>query len=345
MLSLSKTGFGIRLPVAGPLANMANLLKVAKMSEEMHYDIIWVSDHIMWTSKMINHIGTGSLEAVKQDQDPDVFESITTLSYLAGVVKQIKLGLAVLVPVPRHPVVLAKQLANLDILSHGRLRLGIGIGSKGTSAESFAAFKMPFNQRGKMVDEYIISLKEIWTKKVSSFSGNFVNFENVEVYPKPQQKPYPKILTGGFSTAAIRRAAKLGDGWLPGFLTPDQVRDGLGKIKDIRKSLGLTSEGFHVSMSAFTSISDDAKDAEKIASKTITSRLASMGKEKLSVAPSFEEAKKLCLFGNPHEITDRIGQYVDAGVDDFELHLICHNMESFVEMMELYATEVIPSFK
>ena len=294
---------------------------------------------------MIHHIGTGSLEAVRQDQAPDVFESITSLSYLAGVVKRVKLGLAVLVPPPRHPVVLAKQLANLDVLSQGRLVLGVGIGSKGTSAEPFAAFKMPFEHRGTMVDEYIAALREIWTKKVSSFAGKFVNFENVEVYPKPLQKPCPKILTGGFSAAAIRRAARMGDGWLPGFLSPGQVRDGLGKIRDGRNSLGLTSEGFQVSLSAFTSIADKARDAERIASKTITTRLASMGREKLSVAPSFEEAKKLCLFGSPHEITERIGEYVDAGVEDFELHLICHDMDSFVGMMELYAAEVIPSFR
>src|SRR5580698_10321766 len=118
--------FGVRLPNSGPLANRENIVRVAGEAERLGYHSVWVHDHVLWGSDQHRtHLSAGSAEALTEAQRPNFYESVTTLSYIAGRTSRIRLGVAVIVLPLRNPLVLARQLANLDVLSEGRLILGV----------------------------------------------------------------------------------------------------------------------------------------------------------------------------------------------------------------------------
>ncbi|MGI0081644.1 MAG: LLM class flavin-dependent oxidoreductase, partial [Nitrososphaerales archaeon] len=178
--------FGVRLPNSGPLANRANMIQVALEAELLGFHSIWVHDHILWGSEQHRtHLSAGSAEALDESQKPNFYESITTLSYLASMTKKVKLGMAVLVLPLRNPVVAAKQLANLDILSEGRLIVGVAPGAPNITKSEFAAVGVSYEERGKVTDEYMAAIRKIWSENLPSFSGKYTNFNEVQIFPKP----------------------------------------------------------------------------------------------------------------------------------------------------------------
>ncbi len=129
----SKVEFGIRLPVGGPLANTSDIARAARRADALGYDAVWVHDFIVWTHMQDKtHVSCGATELVKEDTPPNFYESLTNLAYLAGITERVKLGVAVLCLPYRNPILAAKQLANIDLLSNGRLLLGVGPGPSET---------------------------------------------------------------------------------------------------------------------------------------------------------------------------------------------------------------------
>ena len=178
--------FGVRLPNSGPLATRKNILEVAANAEALGFHSVWVHDHVLWgTEQHQTHLSAGSAEALQDSQKPNFFESITTLSYVAAKTASVKLGIAVLVLPLRNPLVVGKQLANLDVLSEGRLIVGVAPGAPKITLPEFEAIGVDYHQRGKITDEYIVALKKVWTENLPSFSGSFVNFREVQMFPKP----------------------------------------------------------------------------------------------------------------------------------------------------------------
>ena len=140
-------------------------------------------------------------------------EQITALAFMAGATKRIRLATSVLIVPHRNPLVAAKALATLDVLSGGRLIVGVGVG---WCREEFEAVGCePFDERGAVTDEYIRAFKELWTSDDPTFEGQYVSFSDIWFLPKPVQKPHPPFWVGGESRPAIRRAATLCDGWYP----------------------------------------------------------------------------------------------------------------------------------
>ncbi len=132
--------FGIRLPNSGPLATRKNIVEVADSAERLGFESVWVHDHILWgTEQHRTHLSAGSAEALDESQKPNFYESITTLSYIAGRTSNVKLGIAVLVLPLRNPLVVAKQLANVDVLSEGRLIVGVAPGAPSITRHEFEA--------------------------------------------------------------------------------------------------------------------------------------------------------------------------------------------------------------
>jgi probable F420-dependent oxidoreductase len=140
-------------------------------------------------------------------------EQLATIAFLAGITDRLRLLTSVLVVPHRPPVLAAKLLATIDVLSQGRLIVGAGAG---WMREEFALLEVPFEARGSLTDEYLEAFRELWTKDRPAYHGKHVRFAEVLFYPKPLQKPHPPIWIGGESPAAIRRAIKLGDTWYPG---------------------------------------------------------------------------------------------------------------------------------
>lgn len=191
-----------------PEASPEDILRVARKADECGWDWLTVPEHIVMPKPMAPVMG------------PRFPEGIVAAALLAGATKRIKVLTYILVLPYRNAVLLAKQVATADFLSGGRIILGTGSGHLG---REFEVLNVPYNERGRITDEYILAIKELWTSPDPSFQGRYVQFDEIVFEPKPVQKPHPPILIGGNSRPAMRRAANLGDGWLPWLITKEQL--------------------------------------------------------------------------------------------------------------------------
>jgi probable F420-dependent oxidoreductase len=192
--------FGVHLPHFGPLVSGRGTLSLAQRAEEIGLDSVWVSDHIVYPETFAERFGTA------------VYEAVTTLTWVGAVTERIRLGTAVLIAPYRNPLLLAKQLATLDDLSDGRTIIGVGAG---WMEEEFAALGAPFAQRGAVTDEHLEILRTLWRDEHPTYVGERYQFPPLCAEPRPVQRPGPPIWIGGNTGPALRRAAHLGEGWLP----------------------------------------------------------------------------------------------------------------------------------
>lgn len=333
-----KITFGIRVPNSGPLASPASIVRVARETESLGYHSVWVHDHLTWTSEIHRtHISSGSEEALKGNENPDFYEAITTLSYLAGIVNSVRLGMACLVVPCRNPLYAAKQIATLDVLSGGRLDLGVGIGSPATiKSREYEVLGVDRSHRGKMCDDYIRAMKAVWTTHPSSYEGRFIKFRDAEIFPKPYQKPYPPIWVGGWTEAAMKRSAALGDGWLPAWLTPDDIGARYRQVKAMARQFGRDGDAIHLGIEVYVSIDKNSSKAKQNAMGTFQ---ASRGTYEREMTLEFLE--KVSLIGSPEEIREKVHAYANAGVSHFEIKFIYPTIERLLETMQLFADEIL----
>ena len=152
-------------------------------------------------------------------EEVDIADPLTWLAFAAAVTDRIKLGTGVIVLPQRNPVVLAKQAASLDVLSGGRLLLGVGVG---WLAEEFAAVGVPFTDRGRRHDDYVEAMRALWRDTKASAHNTYTNFDNAISLPQPSSRAVP-IVIGGRSNRSARRAAEIGDGYFPSITEPEQL--------------------------------------------------------------------------------------------------------------------------
>jgi probable F420-dependent oxidoreductase len=183
----------------------------------------------LWTlTDLLEQSGIDSLWLSDRLSSPaPVPEVMTTLAAVAARTSKLKFGPSVIVLPYRTPVVAAKEMATLDWLSRGRFFPAVGVGVE--LPREFEASGVPFAQRGRRTDEAIHVIRLLWTRDEVSFQGEFYKLDRVTIFPKPWQTP-PPIWIGGKSEAAIRRTARLGDGWVPSFITPEEFRVGAERV-------------------------------------------------------------------------------------------------------------------
>ena len=224
--------FGVLLPQFGALARGADVTPrirtVAQTADRLGYDVLWTAEHIIFPQTITTPYPYGGRFPYPVT-DP-ILDIVATLSYVAAVTSRIKLGSSVLVLPYRNPVVLAKELASLDVLSSGRLLLGV---AAGWLKEEFDMLGVPFRERGQRTDEYVALLRALWTQERVTFDGRYFDITDAAFFPKPAQQPHPPIWIGGGSPAALRRVVRLGDGWIA---TPRPTLDDLANdIQEIRR--------------------------------------------------------------------------------------------------------------
>ena len=205
--------FGFGVPSRGPLASLENIVALAQKGEELGFDIITVSDHIVVPNDIESIYPYNETGEFTSSQSGEYMEQLTTIAYLAGVTSSIKLLTSVMVLPHRSPVLTAKMLATIDVLSEGRLIVGCGVGWMEEEFEAIGA--PPYAERGAVGNEYLRVFKELWTSDDPSFDGDYASFSNIAFAPKPVQQPHPPLWIGGESPPALRRAAQLGDAWYP----------------------------------------------------------------------------------------------------------------------------------
>jgi probable F420-dependent oxidoreductase len=191
--------YGFCIPHHRLMAAPELILEATRRGEALGYDALWLSDHVV------------PRDTPDQRQRRIFYEPIALAGVVAGVTSRVRIGFTVLVVPYRHPVVTAKQLATLDAMSGGRLDVGVGVG---WMEEEFRALGADFHRRGRLTDEYLRAMRELWTSDRPRFEGETIQFSGLNAWPRPVQQPLP-VLVGGYGSAAIRRAAALGDGWHP----------------------------------------------------------------------------------------------------------------------------------
>jgi probable F420-dependent oxidoreductase len=208
--------YGFYLPTRGPTATPEALETLVQRGEALGFASVMIADHVVFpvtiTSKYPYTV-TGAFPG-----QGDALEQLSLMAFIAGKTRTLRLVSSVMIVPHRNPVVTAKALATIDVLSNGRVTVGVGVG---WLREEFQALGAPdFDRRGAVSDEYIRIFKTLWTESPASFAGRFYRFEAVRCLPQPVQKPHPPIWVGGHSPAALRRVARLGDGWHPVGATP-----------------------------------------------------------------------------------------------------------------------------
>ena len=248
-------------------------------------DSLWFSDRI---------VGNGS-----------TLEPIVTIAALSGRKGMMKFGTNALIMPVRNPVIVAKELATLDFLSNGRLLLVAGLG--GEDPREYEACGVSKAERAPRMDEALQALNLLWTQDEATFHGKYYNFENISLEPKPVQKPGPPVWIGGRSDAALRRTGRLGEGWLPSAITPQECREGIEAIQVYASKSQRTIEDDHYGVSIICAIADTNEAALDLIAPTLVRRREDVGLESYTA------------LGTPETIQETLNGYVEAGITKFVL--------------------------
>ncbi|HXH13810.1 MAG TPA: LLM class F420-dependent oxidoreductase [Alphaproteobacteria bacterium] len=189
-----------------------NAMRLARAAEAAGFDSLWVADHVV--------LPDPPLPQRPMAADMRLLDPVVMLTFYAAHTTRIRLATGVIVLPQRNPLVLAKQLASLDVLSNGRLMFGLGVG---WCEPEFQALGVPFEHRGSRGDEYLAAMRAIWTQENPAYQGRYVAFAGVKAQPQPVQRPTPPIIIGGRTTAAFRRAVEHGHGWYGFGLSVEQT--------------------------------------------------------------------------------------------------------------------------
>jgi alkanesulfonate monooxygenase len=223
----AKIGIAMRNFTRFPeLPDPRQLVEYALWVEELGYESIWVWDHIL--------LGT--------DPHFPIADSLTILTAVAARTRTIRLGTGVLVLPLRNPLLLAKQVATLDLLAQGRLELGV---ASGWYKREFDAVGVPYNQRGKIMDRNLDIMIRLWTEPAVTADIPPYNMRQAMMFPKPFAKPRPPLLIGGYVDAVLRRAGQRGDGWLTYFYTPDSFTRNWEKVRAFARHAGRDPATLH----------------------------------------------------------------------------------------------------
>ena len=307
--------FGLHLPASTATVKAEELVRFAQQAEALGFYCLTVADHVIVPRNISvpypytvdgKYPGTGYH-----------LETLVTMGFLAGATKRIRFATSVMIAPYRNPIVTAKMLASLDVLSNGRVIVGLGVG---WMKEEFENLQAPaYQERGRVTDEYIRAFRELWTSDNPTFTGKHCNFSNIVFLPKPVQKAGIPIWIGGHSKQAIRRAGQLGDGWHPIGGVPTIPLE----PEDVRKDMAMLAEY-----------------AQKAGRDPKTIRVALKGS-------LFDKEKKIDgrrrrFMGSAEEIAGDIRDYRTAGVDTMIFDVRRPSINETLDRMEWMAKEVFP---
>jgi probable F420-dependent oxidoreductase len=281
--------FGLNLPNYSSLGDREAMIAIAERAEDLGYSSLWTSDHILIPKNLPEPFG-------------NLLESFTTLSYLAARTEHIRLGTGILVLPQRNPLLVAKQAATIHHLSGGRFTLGVAVG---WIEQEYKYLGADFGNRGRLADEYIAALRELFESDAPDFHGEHVSFTDVLFSPRPIV-PIP-IVVGGSSPAALKRAAKLGDGWHGLRLSPESARSAIATMDEIGHR-----ENFAVSLRLQTRVGGIVDGVEPGA----------------------------VLQGDAGAIIEQVNRYAGAGIHHLVIEPLSSDLRDFLQQLERFAAEV-----
>jgi probable F420-dependent oxidoreductase len=309
--------FGCVFPNRGPMATPANLGRVAERAEALGYDTVWLSDHIVIPTEVKSFYPYDPSGKMPFNPSEPYWEPLTVIGYVAGRTSRLRLGTSVLILPYRNPIVTAKMLATLDVLSNGRVTLGAGVG---WMEEEFKAIGLDtYARRGAYSDECIRIFRELWTKDNPSFQGEFHQFSNIRCEPRPVQPGGLPIWIGGHTPQAIRRVARLGDGWQPlvqrppADLPPAEMQEKIAQLRAFAQQAGRDPRRITLAMGSSIQFTDGAATGPR------------------------------SLFtGTSAQIVDTLRRYQELGIQNFRCDFPSLSIDGLLQAMERFATEVRP---
>jgi probable F420-dependent oxidoreductase len=248
--------FGLMYANAGPFAFPEMLTHLATTAERCGVESMWTIEHVVIPvgyKSTYPYDPSGKIPAPEQMPMPD---PLLPLAYAAAVTKTLKLATGILTLPQRHPLYVAKEVATLDVLSHGRVILGIGIG---WLEEEFQALGIPFEERAGRTAEAVRALRSLWKDEAEPFRGKYFRWEKLESHPKPVQKPGVPIVVGGHTELAARRAARYGDGFFPGVADDEKLTWLLGIMREECKKIGRNPAEIEITSGRTTPDVDNVK--------------------------------------------------------------------------------------
>jgi probable F420-dependent oxidoreductase len=311
---------GTDSPTRGPFATPDTMARIAVEAEALGFGYLTLSDHVLIPRKIEAPYPYSETGAFPLLDTNELQEQLTAVAWLAGQTKRIRFHTSVMV-VPHRPAVLtAKILATIDVLSKGRLSVGCGAG---WMREEFEALGTdPFDARGAVTDEYLQAFKILWTQDNPRFDGKYVKFADVDFSPKPVQKPHPPLWIGGESPPALRRAAKLGDGWYPIPANPQFPLDTFGRYKS---ALGRVRQ----------LAAEAGRDPQSL---KLGFRAQRHGP---SDQPKADDGERKILVGDNAQIVDDLKQLAALGVSQVDVRLGAASVEQAVANMRTFRDDVM----
>lgn len=330
--------FSIQLPTCTeglvnpiPFVKPADFVRIAREAERLGYDAVWGNDHITAAP----YVRTRFSDA------PNFYEVLITLATVGAVTERVRLGTAVLVLPLRDPVLLAKQIATLDQLTGGRAVLAVGVGAY---REEFLAQwpRLASARRGDLLDEGLLALRQLFTEREASHAGAHYAYEKIELSPKPVQRPFP-IYVGGHNENAVARAARLGQGWLPGWRPLAEVKERTALLRRLTAEAGRDPKEVEaaVQFTLFLGTTPEEASAGYRQTGMVHHRrsLAYTGRD-----PALAEENN--LIGSPASLLDKLAFLRGADVDHVCAIQFPHDsVTEMLEHMEWFARDVIAPFQ
>jgi probable F420-dependent oxidoreductase len=300
--------FGICIPHYGKPIDIPKILDTVRQAEELGFDSVWVTDHILVPQ---------TLEIIYRDH---MLDPLAVLNYVAAITTRMKIGTSVIILPYRNPIVVAKLLATTDQLSGGRLIFGAAVG---WMEPEFAALRAPFAERGAFSDECLRLIKTLWTQEKVSFEGRYFTLADMQASPRPLQQPHPPIWIGGNSPRARRRVAEFGDGWHATAMPFDELKAGIADARHKWAQRGRTGE--------------------PIFSMRIPCAIEGVSQEVLHYQP--RRPSRDHLTGSIAGIVERVGTYQDLGIQHLVLEMSTQSHEATGASLETFATRIRPQLK
>jgi probable F420-dependent oxidoreductase len=215
--------FGIN---TGPCADPETAARVAQAAEAAGFESVWTGEHVVLPDPQV--------PPSPAPPELPMLDPAVSLAFLAAGTRRLRLGTGIIILPQRNPLVLAKELASVDVVSNGRLIFGLGVGYL---RPEFDALGIPFSGKGPRTDDYIRAIRALWTMEKPAYEGRYVRFSGVQAFPRPVQKPHPPVVVGGMSDAAFRRAVRLGNGWYGFALDLERTRKSVEGLREAAKQV------------------------------------------------------------------------------------------------------------